>query len=464
MNRSFGLLWLSLSLTVSVMAETELKSSADDQQVLALTVYNRDLALVRDNRTLRLPKGVTWLAFSDVSAQIRPETARLYGELTVLEQNFDYDLLSPQKLLEKYVGHEVGLVRRHPQTGEEARATGTLLSVADGGVVFRIGDRIETGGTDSPWRFVFNEVPANLRERPTLTMLVDSPAEGEQSLELAYLSSGLSWKADYVATLAEETMDLTGWVTLTNTSGAAYRNARLQLLAGEVNQEEEEPKPMAAPLMERAAQAAPMEREELFEYHLYTLPRSTTLANQQTKQVLLLQAARIPVQRDYRVAVGTSYGYSTYGADKQELTTQVVLRFRNERPALGEPLPAGILRFYQRDRAGASQFVGEQRIGHTPEGRELELAVGNAFDLTATRRQTGFRKGPGQERETSWEVTLFNAKTSAVKVQVDASFPEEWKMLEESLPHTALSARTARWTVPVPAKGQTVLTYKVWLR
>jgi hypothetical protein len=446
------------------MAETELKSSADDQQALALTVYNRELALVRDSRTLRLPKGVTWLAFSDVSAQIRPETARLYGELTVLEQNFDYDLLSPQKLLEKYVGREVGLVRRHPQTGEEQRATGTLLSVADGGVVFRIGDRIETGGTDSPWRFVFDEVPANLRERPTLTMLVDSPAAGEQKVELAYLSGGLSWKADYVATLDEETMDLTGWVTLTNTSGAGYRNARLQLLAGEVNQVREELQELAAPAMVREAPAAPVEREELFEYHLYTLPRPTTLANQQTKQVLLLQAARIPVQRDYRVEVGTGYGYGTYGADRQELPTQVVLRFKNERPALGEPLPAGILRFYQRDRAGASQFVGEQRIGHTPEGRELELAVGNAFDLTATRRQTGFRKGQGQERETSWEVTLFNAKTSAVKVQVEAGFPDEWKMLEESLPHTALSARTARWTVPVPAKGQTVLTYKIWLR
>ena len=457
------LILLLLLIPWTAMAEpTEFQSNATDQQGLALTVYNHDLAMVRDTRKLHLPQGLAKLAFADVSARIRPETARLYGELQVLEQNFDYDLLSPQKLLEKYVGREIGLVRVHPQTGEEKREQGKLLSVVEDQVVFRFGDRIETGGPHTPWRFVFDDVPANLRERPTLTMLVDSPDASERQVELAYLTSGLSWKADYVATLAGDSMDLTGWVTLSNTSGVSYRNAHLQLLAGDVNQvtEPEMKRPARALAMEAAK--APMQREELFEYHLYTLERPTTVADQQTKQVLLLQADKVPVNREYRIDAGGSY--YTFQADKQELSAQVVLHFKNERPALGEPLPAGIIRFYQRDRAGATQFIGEQRIDHTPEGRELELSVGNAFDITATRRQTGFRKGYGEEREASWEVEVFNAKSEPVQVQVLAKFPGEWKVLEESQPHELQSASTARWTVAVPARGKTLLSYKIWMR
>ena len=250
---------------------SEMKSTAADQTGLALTVYNNDLALVRDTRKLRLPKGMSRLAFADVSARMRPETARLYGDLQVLEQNFDFDLLSPRKLLEKYVGRDIGLVRVHPQTGEEKYERATLLSVAENQVVFRFGNRIETGGPNTPWRFVFDDVPANLRDRPTLTMLVSNPDEAERQLELAYLTQGLSWEADYVATLAEDKMDLTAWVTLHNTSGATYREARLQLLAGDVNQVREPKLERADRAVMMAAPSAPMEREELFEYHLYTL-------------------------------------------------------------------------------------------------------------------------------------------------------------------------------------------------
>lgn len=458
-----SLTFVLLLLTEIVMAEpTELKSTAADQQSVALTVYNHDLALVKDTRKLRLPQGVSRLAFADVSARIRPETARLYGDLQVLEQNFDFDLLSPQKLLEKYVGRTIGLVRTHPQTGEEKREQGELLSVAEGQVVFRVGDRIETGGPQAPWRFVFDEVPANLRERPTLTMLIDSPTAVERPVELAYLTGGLSWKADYVATLAGDKLDLNGWVTLTNASGAGYRDARLQLLAGDVQQVA----PPEAKFMDRrvmaAPAAAPMQQEALFEYHLYTLARPTTIADRQTKQVLLLQAEGVPVRREYRIDVDEAY--ETYDAGEQELKTQVWLRFNNERPALGQPLPAGVLRFYQRDQAGGTQFIGEQRIDHTPEGRELQLNVGNAFDITATRRQTDFRKGYGQEQEARWEVQVFNAKAEPAQVNVLAHFPGEWKILEESAPHEQQDAATARWTVTVPAKGKTILTYKAWMR
>ncbi len=456
------LLFLLLFSWVVMAEPNELKSTATDQQGVALTVYNRDLALVRDTRKVRLPQGVSRLAFTDVSARIRPETARLYGDLQVLEQNFDYDLLSPQKLLEKYVGRTIGLVRTHPQTGEEKREQGELLSVAEGQVVLRVGDRIETGGPHAPWRFVFDEVPANLRERPTLTMLIDSPVADERPVELVYLTGGLSWKADYVATLEGDKLDLNGWVTLNNVSGATYRDARLQLLAGDVQQAPEPAAKLIARSMAMEAAAPPMKREELFEYHLYTLERPTTIADRQTKQVLLLQAKGAPVKRDYRIDAGDAY--DTFDAAEQALKTQVWLRFSNEPPALGQPLPAGVLRFYQRDQSGATQFIGEQRIEHTPEGRELQLNVGNAFDITATRRQTDFRKGYGEEHEARWELQVFNAKAEPVQVNVLAAFPGEWKVLEESAPHERQDAATARWAVAVPAKGKTVLTYKVWMR
>ncbi|MDQ2694627.1 MAG: DUF4139 domain-containing protein [Pseudomonadota bacterium] len=441
----------------------EFTLTAEARQSLALTVYNTDLALIRDTRILRLPQGVARLAFADVSAQIRAETARLYGELTVLEQNFDYDLLTPQKLLEKYVGREVGLIRSHPETGEETLERGTLLSVAEGGAVFRFDQRIETFGPKTPWRFVFDEVPENLRERPTLTMLVQSTNDQERTVELAYLSGGLSWQADYVATVQGEAMDLTGWVTLSNHSGVGYPEARLQLLAGDVRQ-------VAPPPMKRAleetmmAQAAPaMDREALFEYHLYTLERPTTLADNQTKQVLLMQAEGVPVTRVYRVEANP-YGPFTRQRDEEELPVQVRLEFINASPALGEPLPAGVVRFYQRDSAGQTQFIGEDRINHTPEGRRVELTLGNAFDVTATRRQTDFRRLGEREQEAAWEVTLYNAKAEPVQVQVAAAFPGEWRILEESAPHKRESAATALWTVSVPAKGTMLLKYRVWMR
>jgi hypothetical protein len=447
------------------MAQTiEINASDTDQLNLNLTVYNDNLALIRDVRKITLPQGLIRLAFSDVSAQIRPETARLYGQPVVLEQNFDYDLLSPRKLLEKYVGREIGLIRTHPETGEDFVERGKLLSVAEEGVVFRFGNRIETSGPANPWRFVFDDVPENLRERPTLSMLLDNPEGGEQTLELAYLSRGLSWKADYVATLgdADSRMDLTGWVTLNNTSGATYRDAKLQLLAGDVGQVRDERTVFAEEAIMARASPAPMRRETLFEYHLYTLERPTTIADRQTKQVLLMQAEQIPVGREYRIDM--SGGYQPQRDDKQELNTQVILRFVNERPALGDPLPAGIIRFYQRDGAGTVQFIGENRIDHTPEGRDLELSIGNAFDITATRRQTAFKKGPNKETEAAWEVIIFNAKAESVKVKVTTRLPGEWRVLEESLPHERESASTASWQVAVPAKGQMTLAYRIWMR
>lgn len=449
-----------LLIAAALPAAAEIQTTADDRDALSLTIYNGDLALVRDRREVRLERGVNTLAFSDVSARIRPETARLFGPVTVLEQNFDFDLLSPRKLLEKYVGKRVGLVRIHPETDQEHEESGTLLSVADGGVVFKIGDRIETGGADSPWRFVFKEVPENLRERPTLSMKVESASDDPNALELAYLSGGLDWRADYVATLheADERMDLTGWVTLTNRSGTRYRDARVQLMAGDVERARPQYDKRRANMAMMELAAAPMASEEaLFEYHLYTLDRPTTLADNQTKQVLLLQADGIPVSREYRVE---SPRYASVG-ETQALKASVHLSFQNDKPALGQPLPKGVLRFYTRDSADRLQFIGENRIDHTPEGREVSRRVGNAFDITAKRTQTDYKERYGSQSESAWRVEVFNAKSKAVTVQLLEPMDGEWKILKESHPHQKTNAYTARWSLHVPAKGSTLLTYRV---
>ena len=239
-------LYLSVASVNPVMgADTpggELRSTLEDQQSVAVTIYNEDLALVKDKRQVDLPVGTSDLAFRDVSARIRPETALLRslageGGLAVLEQNFDFDLLTPEKLLEKYVGRQVGVIKTHPTTGEETEEQATVLSAAEG-TVLRIGERIETG---TPGRIVYREVPPNLRDRPTLVMTLENVLSGPQEVELSYLTGGLSWQADYVGELDAEDrhLDLTGWVTLNNTSGTRYQNARLQLVAGDVNRVQE---------------------------------------------------------------------------------------------------------------------------------------------------------------------------------------------------------------------------------
>src|SRR5688572_21233052 len=283
----------ALAASSAHAAVQEKPSTLADQQSVAVTIYNESLALVKDQRGVTLQAGRNRLALREVSGRMRPETALLRslshpGALTLVEQNFDFDLLTPAKLLEKYVGREVRIVRTHPTTGAESVETATVLA-ANGGVVMRIGDRIETG---LPGRIVYDGVPASLRDRPTLVTELESARAGQQALELSYLTGGLAWKADYVAELnaADTALDLNGWVTLTNTSGTSYPNAKLQLVAGDVNRVRDEMR-MAARKGEMRASAAPapqMAQEALFEYHLYTLQRPTTIADKQTKQVSLL--------------------------------------------------------------------------------------------------------------------------------------------------------------------------------
>lgn len=470
---------VSVALAFSSLAHgavTERPSTLADQQSVAVTIYNESLALIKDQRRVTLEAGRNRLALREVSGRMRPETALLRsvshaGSLRLLEQNFDFDLLTPAKLLEKYVGRDVRIVRTHPTTGVETVETATVLA-ATGGVVLRLGDRIETG---LPGRIVYDGVPANLRDKPTLVTELDAARAGAQQLELSYLTGGLSWKADYVAELsaADNALDLNGWVTLTNTSGTAYPNAKLQLVAGDVNRVRDEMRMAAKAARAMEAPAAPrsdMAQEQLFEYHLYTLQRPTSIADKQTKQVSLLGAQGVPVVKELLLQGSDYYYRSSVGGIGQKMKVGVFVQFENrESSRLGLPMPKGVVRVYKKDSAGNAQFIGEDRIDHTPRNEKVRLKLGEAFDVTADKKQTDFRRREPTNRasyvyESAYEIVLRNAKKEAVAVVVREPVPGDWTMLEESQRHAKVAAGTAEWKLSVPAEGSTTLRYRVLVR
>lgn len=454
----------------------ERTSGAAEREATAITVYNDDLALIKERRRLSLPAGLTRLSLREVSAQMRPETALLRsvagGAITLLEQNFDFDLLTPAKLLEKYVGRDVAVLRAHPTTGEERREKATVLSTNEG-VVLRFADRIETG---VPGRIVFDQLPAHLRDRPTLSVLFEG-AGGEQALELSYLTGGLSWQADYVAHLSSDgkSLDLSGWVTLTNRSGAAYEDAQLQLVAGTLNRVMPQRRfdSMAKLAMPAAAPAAAeMAQESLMDYHLYRLERPTTIADNQSKQLALLSASAVAATREYQVTAGDWYYRDVIGGEAQKIKPAIRLKFQNKGGQLGKPLPAGVIRVYARDSKGAAQFVGEDRIRHTAKNEEIALRLGEAFDVTVERKQTVFKRlNEKSERgdryfgaEVAYRLELRNAKDEPVIVRVLETLPGDWEMLAESHQHQRDSSRVAAWNIAVPADGKSVLEFRLKTR
>ena len=453
----------------STMAETI--STLIDQKGVSVTIYNQNLAHVKDQTTISLPEGRQVLAFREVSAKIRPETALLSGKgLSILEQNFEFDLLSPQALLEKYVGKEVEVVKTHPTTGEESREKATVLSSQKNGVVLQMADHIESG---IPGRLIFPDVPKNLRDRPTLTMLVQSKTAQEQEVELSYLTGGLGWQADYVAELnaRDDALDLSGWVTLTNQSGATYQNAQLQLVAGDVHQVEPEHlgvrKAYRQETMALATMDNAMAEEQMFEYHLYSLARPTTIKDNQSKQVALLQAGQVPCRKEF-LLLGKRYYYQRqYGDIGKKMKIGVFVEVANSKENnLGIPLPKGVMRVYKKDSQDRLQFIGEDRIDHTPENEIIRLKLGDAFDVTALKKQTDFKKISGFSRyhyvyESAYRIELKNGKKEPVTVKVVEPVPGDWDMLEESLPHEKAASDTAVWQVEVPSHGTTILTYRV---
>lgn len=468
-----AVLWLQFGAVYACAAETPEKISTDqDQASIALTIYNDNLALVRDVRAIFLDADLNRLAWRDVSAKIRPETALLRSitvpsKFRLLEQNFDFDLLTPAKLVEKYTGKEITVIRTNPATGNETSEAALVLSTNEG-VILKFNDRIETG---VPGRLVFPGVPQHLRDQPTLLLSLLNSSSGKHDLELSYLTHGLSWHADYVAALkeTEDQLDLNGLVTLTNQSGIAYRAAKLQLVAGDVNQVQPEQQPMARKMMTVAAEsvaAEHMKAETFFDYHLYAVPYPTTLAENQTKQIALMSATSIPVSKEY-ILKGADYYYAgKHDLLQQKHIVNVFIQFRNQGEGMGIPLPKGIIRVYKKDARDNQQFIGEDRIDHTPKNEFIRLKMGNAFDITVDRVQTEFKQIAGTLRhtsifETAHQITLKNAKKEKVVVKIQEPMLGDWEIISESLAHAKLRAGLIEWQVPIAAENEANLTYRV---
>jgi hypothetical protein len=461
---------LAVATLVSARADTVERTTTDaNRTALNLTVYNGGIALVHDTRRVDLHGGLEHLAWRDVGAQIQAETALLEsktkpGSVRVVEQNFDYDVLRPDAILNKYVGQDVIVVHGNVP-GLPYRETAKLLST-DNGVVLQYADRIETSVVG---RIVFPKLPQGLRDKPTLILDVDEASAGPQELDLTYITGGLTWRADYVGTVSpnERRLDLSGLVTLTNSSGTSFPNARLQLVAGNVNVYV--PPPMGYeegnPNVILANSGAPQFQEQsYFEYHLYTLGHPTSVLNNQTKQVSLLDAHDIPLRKTLEMRGGPQY-YNNANQDLGEhVKLGVYLTFTNKNGDLGIALPAGIVRLYKKDTGGTAQFLGSDSIDHTPRNEEVRLHVGDSFDVTARRKQTNFHIVGNGVYDSSYEFVISNAKKTAQDVLVVEPIPAEWKIQSESAPHTKTSSGTASWHLRIPADGKTTLTFTAEVR
>ncbi len=454
-------------------ADGNITTTLADQSDLALTVYNSNLSLVRDVRQLTLPSGESLLRFMDIAASINPATVHFRSltepsKLDVMEQNYEYDLLDPNKLLQKYVGREVTLVHARMANGsteyEDVKAT--LLSL-NGSPVWKIGNEIVTGGSYESIRFP--ELPENLYERPTLLWTLQNTGARRHRVEASYLTANLSWSADYVLNVAkdETSGDLDGWVTLVNRSGTAFKNASLQLVAGDLHRVMaqggmDEMKALSS--VARAMPAAPPFQQESFsEYHLYSLNRKTSVLDQESKQISLLNASHFPVRKVY-VVNGQSYYYRSAaqpGAPVKD-PVQVFYKFKNEeKSGLGMPLPAGTIRVYQQDSRGGSLFAGEDHIDHTPKDEDISLHIGNAFDIVAERKQTDYKKLSDRLYEFEYEITLRNHKPLPISVEVNEPIGGDWEVVSSTYKFTKTAAFAAQFDVPVDKDGTSVLKCRV---
>jgi hypothetical protein len=454
---------------------SEQSTSLNDQTDLAVTVYNSNIALIRDVRQLQLPTGDFRLKFMDIAATVNPATVHFRSltepqKLSVLEQNYEYDLLEPNKLLNKYVGKEVTLVRSYMDNGttkhEEVKA---ILLANNNGPVWKIGNEIVTGVYGETFRFP--EVPANLYDRPTLLMTLENSGSRKQSIEASYLANSLSWNADYVLTVGrdDKAADLDGWVTLINNSGTAFHNAKLQLVAGDLHRlpEKEQYRAMSALAAAPQAKAANgFVQENFSEYHLYTLGRRTSVEDKETKQISLLEGSGVPVEKLF-VVNGQNFYYHNYQNPGSPLKDPVMVfyKFKNEEKAgLGIPLPAGNVRVYQQDSKGGLLFIGEDHIDHTPKDEFVTVKIGNAFDVVTERKQTDYKKIADRVYEMEFEITLRNHKDTPVNVEVNEPIGGDWEILSSTFPAKKTEAFAAQFNVPVKANGESVLKYRIRVR
>ncbi len=463
MIRAIGPFALALLLAAPANAQ-QVEEGPGGPDRVSLTVYNQNIALVEDVRNLNVPAGRSRQEFPGVSASIRPETVGLSGRgLSVGEQNFDYDLLTPGKLMESAVGNEIGIVRTNPGSGAQTTERARVLA-ANQGVVLQIGDRIEVLRDDGvPTRVIFDRVPQNLRPRPTLNVTLDAEGGGRRETTLSYLTSGLTWKADYVARFDEKAgkLDLTGWVTLTNNSGATFSNAQTRVVAGDVNlinQGGYNSRPPVRVSNTRGNGTQSGGQGALADVYVYPLPEAVTVANNQTKQVGLIDAAGVPASKRYLRVVDGFY------SAEEPVAAEVGVIFANESGNAARALPAGVIRVYVKDEAGEPRFIGESQVDHSPAGSEIVVTTGDAFDVTVQPRLVSSERVSKRlvdyfRTRYAMEYTVRNARPEAVTVEVrQRGLGRDTELTDQSITGEMRDARTVVWRVPVPANGETKLT------
>ena len=439
----------------------------EDQKDVMVTIYNGNLGLVRDTREVRLDAGMLEVQFADVAALIDPTSVHLKSltdpsSLRILEQNYEYDLLTSAKLLEKYVGKKVRLYQSNG-TYQDA----TLLST--NGPIYEINGQIHMGHSG---QVVLPALPENLVSKPTLVWLLRNTKAAAQRVEASYLTGGISWKADYVMVInaTDTRSDLTGWVTVDNKSGSTYSSAALKLVAGDINRATDRRRD--GRLMEMAAKAASVDNAErdfksegFFEYHLYTLDGRTTVKDNQTKQLALMSASDVPVDKRFIYYGAADYYRTQYGMPVSNQKVGVYLELKNGKEnRLGLPIPKGRVRVYKADTSGSQQLIGEDWVDHTPKDEKIKIKMGDAFDVVGQRTQKDWKRIASNLYEVEWEISLRNHKTEAVTVEVVEPMPGDWEVLRSSHPHEKTQAFTAQWKIPVPKDGESKLSYRIRVR
>ena len=467
MKRTIALT-LVLALWCANLAEAAPQAiTRESQKDVMVTIYNGNLGLVKDTREVRLDSGMLEVQFADVAALIDPTSVHLKSltdpaALRILEQNYEYDLLTSAKLLEKYVGKKV---RLYQSNGSYQEAT--LLST--NGPIYEINGQIHMGHSG---QVVLPALPDNLVSKPTLVWLLRSAKAAAQRVEASYLTGGISWKADYVMVInpADNRSDLTGWVTIDNKSGSTYSNAALKLVAGDINRAPDRNR--EGRLMEVASKAASpamadrdFKSEGFFEYHLYTLDGRTTLKDNQTKQLSLMSASDVPVDKHYIYYGAADYFRTQSGVPMSKQKVGVYLELKNTKEnRLGQPIPKGRVRVYKADTSGSQQLIGEDWIDHTPKDEKIKIKMGEAFDVVGQRTQKDWKRIASNLYEVEWEISLRNHKKEAITVEVNEPMPGDWEVLRETHPHEKIQAFTAQWKIAVPKEGETKLVYRTRVR
>lgn len=475
-SKAFALFLFLLLIPVAASAQ-QIVTTAQDQSDLQVTIFNNNLALVKDQRNVRIPSGDVTLEVQGVSPFIKPQTSIFSAignkqEIRVKELNFDYDLLTPASLLEKHVGKTIDVEVAISSTGEKIIESATVLSV-NNGVILKFADRIVAGKDD--FNYIFRQLPPSLRTQPTLSLVLNNQGATIDKIELAYLTTGLTWRADYVARLNENEnlLSMNGWVTLTNDSGVDFNDAKLQFVSGDVNVIEER---LTEPVLKRFntanfAEASPneLQQEQLADYHIYAMDYTTTVQEKQKKQVALLPPNEIPVTKQYIVESRGFWNYAKDPSPKRKQPVYVWLEFSNNASnKLGKPLPKGIIRVYKNDSKGRAQFIGEDNIDHTALGEKVRLNLGEAYDIKAQRFQSHFNLIPSNTYNSVSEVEntliLTNAQDEDVEVLIRETMFGEWEILQETQSHSSVEGNLVQWKVLVPAEGAVELRYSVRVR